>query len=560
MGEYCELRIGQLTLESWKNDIEPSAMMLFVENDKRVVAISKEQWESEGGDLEYWSIDRCRVFYTCTVREMKDRLDLRGFTWAVSDKAFAIGAHYRIRDLRNSLAISADVVAKYPVANPAPSYIAEKDAERHSITVLEEMTASSWLEAFRKACLDDRCGHYVTLDQVRDLDLPTQYVLTSAVSWFGFPALDFRCMFRVALEAFPDDEEVIYDLTDLVDGGYFEADAEMVRYAEYRISREYEVNRTTIVLTEGSTDRWIVERSMKLLFPHLAPFFSFMDFDGVRVEGGAGALANTVRAFSGARVSNRVIAIFDNDTAGRTALSSLRAIALPRNIKAFTLPEIEIARSYPTLGPSGVSVMDINGMACGIELYLGADVLREPGGALTPIQWKGFDVKLRQYQGELLAKGEVLDRFKQKLGTCESDLSRLSEYGWNELKLVIDVLRTAFHEEDASAHLDFEFRPDFEDSSGDEGPIPEDHPRVTAQCRAKSPTPGWSAILPLRSADGNFRMPCNPGAIRIHSTRIGKHWATTPAQLRVIASESPTRPELLVGGRSRVLGNDAYRV
>jgi hypothetical protein len=463
MGSYCELRIGKLTLESWKNDVDPSTMMLFVEGDKRIVAISKEEWESEGCDPEYWSTDRCRVSYACTVGELKDRLDLRGFTRSVGEESFRIGAKYRIRELNKSLARSAEVEAKYPVADPAPSYIAEKDAERYSIGVLEEMTPASWLDAFRKACGDDRCGRFLTFDQVKDLDPPTQYVLASAVNWFGFPAEDFRCMLRLALEAFRDDEEVSYDLTDLIDGGCFEAEAEMVRYAEYCIPREYEVQRTIIVLTEGSTDRWIIERAMKLLCPHLAPFFSFMDFDGVRIEGGAGALANIVRAFSGARVSNRVIALFDNDTAGKTALASLKAIALPPNIKVFTLPQIEIARSYPTLGPSGVSVMDINGMACGIELYLGVDVLTERDGGLAPVQWKGFDVKLRQYQGELLTKSEVLDRFRKKIAICESDPSLLPKYNWDELRLVVDVLRAAFHKEDAQAHLEFEFRPEHED-------------------------------------------------------------------------------------------------
>ena len=138
------------------------------------------------------------------------------------------------------------------------------------------------------------------------------------------------------------------------------------------------------------------------------------------MEGGAGALANMVKSFSGAGVSNRVIALFDNDTAGKLALQNLKGIALPANIKAFTLPPIEIARSYPTLGPSGISVMDINGMACGIELYLGTEVLTGADGNLMPVQWKGYDVKLRQYQGELLAKGEVLDRFREKIAVCES--------------------------------------------------------------------------------------------------------------------------------------------
>jgi hypothetical protein len=225
------------------------------------------------------------------------------------------------------------------------------------------------------------------------------------------------------------------------------------------------VQRTTIVLTEGSTDRWIIEKALKLLFPHLAPFFSFMNFEGVRAEGGAGVLANTVRMFSGAQISNRVIALFDNDTAGRVALANLKAISLPPNIKAFTLPQIELASSYPTLGPGGVSVMDVNGMACGIELYLGTDVLAEPDGTLAPVQWKGFDVKLRRYQGELLSKTEVLDRFRRKVASCESGPAQLPRYDWDGLRLVLQVLRTAFHEEDARAHIDFESRPESVEST-----------------------------------------------------------------------------------------------
>jgi hypothetical protein len=230
----------------------------------------------------------------------------------------------------------------------------------------------------------------------------------------------------------------------------------MIRYAEYLISREYDVNRTTVVLTEGSTDRWIIAGAMKVICPHLAPFFSFMDFDGVRMEGGAGALANMVKAFAGAGILNRVIALFDNDTAGTLALQNLKRIALPANIKAFTLPPIDVARQYPTLGPGGVSVMDVNGMACGIELYLGNEILAQPDGTLAPVQWKGYDPKLRQYQGELLAKRDVIDRFKKKIAICESDRSRLPEYDWSGLGLVINLLRTAFHEDDAKAHLEYE--------------------------------------------------------------------------------------------------------
>jgi hypothetical protein len=263
-------------------------------------------------------------------------------------------------------------------------------------------------------------------------------------------------MLRLLLDGFSDCETVTYDLTDLVAGGYFDSASDMIQYAEYLISREYDVSRTIVILTEGSTDRWILERSMKLIYPHLAPFFSFLDFDGVRLEGGAGSLANMVKAFAGAGIVNRVIALFDNDTAGNAALLNLKTLRLPPNIKALPLPPIEIGNSYPTLGPSGQSLLDINGLACGIELYLGIDSLTASDGKLMPVQWKGYDSKLRRYHGELLAKSEVLERFRTKLTTCESEPNRLEEFDWSGLRLVIGALRTAFHDDDKTAHLEYE--------------------------------------------------------------------------------------------------------
>jgi hypothetical protein len=74
-------------------------------------------------------------------------------------------------------------------------------------------------------------------------------------------------MLRLALDAFPDDAPVTYALTDLLMSGCFDSEADVIQYAEYLISREYDVNRTMIILTEGSTDRWILERSLRLVRP-----------------------------------------------------------------------------------------------------------------------------------------------------------------------------------------------------------------------------------------------------------------------------------------------------
>ncbi len=144
-----------------------------------------------------------------------------------------------------------------------------------------------------------------------------------------------------------------------------------------------------VVCQDGDV-KVVLEGSFRLLYPHLVEFYSFIDFDGARASGGAGAQVNTLKAFIGAGIVNRIIAIFDNDTAAKVATRSLREIRLPDTVRVLLYPDLELARNYPTLGPQGISSMDVNGLAAGIELYLGDDVLRQSDGALTPVQWRGY--------------------------------------------------------------------------------------------------------------------------------------------------------------------------
>ena len=47
---------------------------------------------------------------------------------------------------------------------------------------------------------------------------------------------------------------------------------------------------------------------------------------------------------------------------------------------------------------SGLEPLDVNGLAASIELYFGEDVLCAEQNKLTPVQWKGYNSTLRQYQ------------------------------------------------------------------------------------------------------------------------------------------------------------------
>ena len=58
--------------------------------------------------------------------------------------------------------------------------------------------------------------------------------------------------------------------------------------------------------------------------------------------------------------------------------------------------------------------MNVYELACGIEMYLGEDMLIDDG-ALIPIQWKGYNDKMQQYQGQVSKKEFVQTKFREKL-------------------------------------------------------------------------------------------------------------------------------------------------
>ena len=159
----------------------------------------------------------------------------------------------------------------------------------------------------------------------------------------------------------------------------------------------------------------ILKAAISLLYPHLVGYYSFLDFDSSRSPGGAAHLVSVVKAFAGAGISNRVIAVFDNDTAATDAMRTMDPVALPPNIAIRRYPPLETLRSYPTLGPSGLSSLDVNGLAASIELYLGKDVLQDGAGTLSPVQWKAFNDALKQCQGEVGSKGQLHDRYIAKV-------------------------------------------------------------------------------------------------------------------------------------------------
>jgi len=209
------------------------------------------------------------------------------------------------------------------------------------------------------------------------------------------------------------------------------------------LQEEYSSFQKIIVLTEGSIDSMVLEKSLQLLYPQLHEYYSFMDFGNSNASGGASTLVANIKAFIGSGIANRVVALFDNDTAAKVAMKGLRDVNIPNNFKILQYPDLEFTRNYPCIGPTGESEVDINGLACSIELYLGVDTL-SVGGKKQPVQWKGYDESIGQYQGEIQNKKLIQKVFFDKYEKCSTNRSLIEKTDWESLRLIFQKIFDAF--------------------------------------------------------------------------------------------------------------------
>lgn len=236
---------------------------------------------------------------------------------------------------------------------------------------------------------------------------------------------------RHALAALQPDTAVVLDASSIVNSGYESWDDNHRAIALRDFAFQYASTARVLVVPEGSTDAEILSLSLPRLFPELQDFFAIMDF-GFRPPGGAGNLQNVLKSFAAAGIPNRVIAVVDNDTAGRQAANSIRRLPLPKQYSCITLPPLGMADSYPCIGPSGEDRQNVNGRAASIEMYLGRDVLEGDAGILPVVRWGAFDAGLRDYQGEIESKRQVLERFREKARRGYSP----DDSTWSDLRAV----------------------------------------------------------------------------------------------------------------------------
>lgn len=426
MGSYTDLSIDGYPILETKSFVIPEVMTVFQESDKYI----RTRKVSERNELIWGKIspdedhDEVAVTYSCEVGKAIDRLDVMGFTMG------------RVRQEFEDARISE--VEKYT------SWLDDDDDGwcRDDLYYFTNLTFDRYVDALRTV-LTQRIRPRPFGDTSIDLDPVVKRIIGDNEDYvFGFLGSDVRSFIRAACEVVPKNSQVVQDITEVVHAGYYEEDEPVCTNSTRALTAGHPENSARIILTEGSTDIEILRKALALLYPHLLGYYTFLDFASARPQGGAGSLVTTVKAFAAAGISNRIVAVFDNDTAAFDARRSLAAVQLPQNIAVCSYPDLSSLEAYPTLGPSGLALLNVNGLAASIELYLGKDILAN--GEDFPVQWKGYVESLGKYQGEVMHKRCLQKRFREKAVRCKSSADELNRCDWTGLKAILEVIFHAF--------------------------------------------------------------------------------------------------------------------
>lgn len=426
MGSYTDLSIDDYPILVTKSFVIPEVMTVFQESDKQVITrkVSERNelvWGKVSPDEDH---DEVAVTYNCEVWKAIERLDVMGFTMRRVRKDF--------EDVRIS------------EAERYTSWLGDNDDGwcRDDLNYFTSLTYERYVEALRTV-LTQRIRPRQFGDTDTGLDPVVKRIIGDHEGYaFGFLGTDIRSFIRVACEFVPKNSQLVQDITEVAHAGYYEEDEPVCANLTRALTAGHPENSAQIILTEGSTDVEILREALALLYPHLFGYYTFLDFASIRPQGGAGSLVTTVKAFAAAGISNKIIAIFDNDTAAFDARRSLASLQLPQNIAVCSYPYLSSLEAYPTLGPSGLVPLNVNGLAASIELYLGMDILTN--GEDFPVQWKGYVESLGKYQGEVMHKGRLQERFREKIAQCKSSTDEINPYDWSGLKAILEVIFHAF--------------------------------------------------------------------------------------------------------------------
>lgn len=369
MGSFCDLKLSGYEIGQSKSYISTFWSCFFNEGDKRSRSVQYDLYYTKPitGNDEVPTFE-----YAASVETMKLRLEIMGYTLDKVKRKYSEGLANALKTTRE---YNAEVLTT----------VGDND-EKHLITLMNG--GFYHCLTLIKYIFDNKITNYSNdLDEHEDIyRFILDYNDIDENLYLGYPNIGIGYFLRAALEAVEPCSELILDITSVVTSGYYEEDEPVcASTAQMHLDSTLPFQKI-IILTEGSSDSKILSKALKLLYPKVESYFSFLDFDTYKAEGGSAMLEKTVKSFAAAGISNKIIALFDYDAAGVATTERLKKRKFPSNFRVMNLPEIGLADNYPTIGPQGIINENVNGRACSIEMYLGIDILTDTNKQLAPVE------------------------------------------------------------------------------------------------------------------------------------------------------------------------------
>jgi hypothetical protein len=244
--------------------------------------------------------------------------------------------------------------------------------------------------------------------------LPSSVVVDKDLGTF-FENLDPYITLRLLAENENNIERFVqWRYADVVDGGWVDEDDVVTPLPD---------ESKILIVTEGSTDSFIIKRAIESLYPDIADFFHFVDMKEHYPFTGTGNLFNFCQGLARIKIQNNVLVVFDNDAAGVEKYNKAILLNRPKNMIICKLPDHESFNSFESVGPNGLLQADINGSAVAIECFLDSSKINV---LQNRVRWTSYNRELGRYQGELEGKDDLVRIFKNANLTDGSyDTSRL---------------------------------------------------------------------------------------------------------------------------------------
>tara|TARA_R110000868_G_scaffold147163_1_gene368408 strand:+ start:2228 stop:3418 length:1191 start_codon:yes stop_codon:yes gene_type:complete len=386
MGSYITLGVGELELDWGKNFGFRDYSKLFLPSDKKLI---NYYYADDFQDL--------RPGYSRPLNKVRKRLDLLGYS------LFDLKEHF---DNHNEV---------------YPDYLDHPEIDFDTIkSIFSKINISDYRN--KKEDGDYDLGEYVMENIFQNevfKELAKQIDIKNKDIGSYFENFDPLITLRLLIEN-PNNSDINLEwrTQDVIDGGWT---------SDEEIYVGLEATDKFLIVTEGSSDTYIIRKSLEMLHPDLLDFFDFVDMEENYPFTGTGNLYRFCQGLSSIKLQNKTLVIFDNDTEGVDKFNKTSNLDLPKSMKIMKLPELKEFESFLTVGPSGNSHENINGKAVAIECFL------DFAGEDPKVRWTNYAKEMNSYQGSLERKEIFIKNFKKIKNEKES-------YDFTRLKALIDEI------------------------------------------------------------------------------------------------------------------------